>query len=265
MPSRMIPAVAERFARRDPTGGSRRVPPAAGVVLASGAGTRVGAEMNKVYLPLAGRTLVSWSLRAFARVPEIGVLVLVARPQDEELVDRLLDLEVDARVEVVHGGETRQESELRALRWLANRTGDAAPDTVLIHDAARPLVSPELIECVLREAGEYGGAIPALPADDLVSVDEAGTLTGQVPPSAVRAQTPQGFRAVPLLEIYERAAREGFVGTDTASVLERYSALERYSVPPVRWVRGEQRNFKITYPHDLVVAEQVLAAAEHRT
>lgn len=235
------------------------MPPAAGVVLASGAGTRVGAEMNKVYLPLAGRRLVSWSLGAFARVPEIGVVVLVARPQDGDLVDWVLDREVDAPVEVVYGGETRQESELRALRSLSSRIDDGSIDTVLIHDAARPLVSPALIAGVLHEAREHGGAIPALPADDLVAVDSHGSITEQGPEPIVRAQTPQGFRAGPLLEVYERAARADFVGTDTASFLECFSDM------PVRWVRGEHQNFKITYPHDLVVAEHVLAAADYQT
>ncbi|OLT47093.1 2-C-methyl-D-erythritol 4-phosphate cytidylyltransferase [Saccharomonospora sp. CUA-673] len=246
--------MAERKSRRPRAG---RVPPAAGVVLASGAGTRVGAEMNKVYLPLAGRRLVSWSLGAFARVPEIGVLVLVARPQDADLVEWVLEREVDAPVEVVYGGQSRQESELRALRSLSSRIEDGGIDTVLIHDAARPLVSPSLIAGVLHEAREHGGAIPALPSDDLVTVTSDGTGFAEherSPSSIVRAQTPQGFRAAPLLEVYERAARHDFVGTDTASFMECFSEL------PVRWVRGDQQNFKITYPHDLVVAEHVLAA-----
>ncbi|MEU6643840.1 IspD/TarI family cytidylyltransferase [Saccharomonospora sp. NPDC046836] len=250
--------MAERKARRGWR--ERRRPYAAGVVLASGAGSRVGAEINKVYLPLAGRRLVSWSLGAFARVPEIGVVVLVARPQDGELVNWVLDREVDgAEVEVVYGGETRQESELRALRHLASRIDDGVVDTVLLHDAARPLVSPALIAGVLHSAREHGGAIPGLPAEDIVEVGADGAMLTEQPPGAViRAQTPQGFRAAPLLAAYEQAAREEFLGTDTASCMERFSAL------PVHWVRGEQQNFKITYPHDLVIAEQVLAAAEYQ-
>ncbi|ASR34858.1 2-C-methyl-D-erythritol 4-phosphate cytidylyltransferase [Prauserella marina] len=237
----------------------RRRPYAAGVVLASGAGTRVGAAMNKVYLPLAGRRLVSWSLGAFARVREVGVLVLVARPQDSELVEWVLDREVDAKVEVVLGGETRQESELRALRHLASRIDRGTVDTILLHDAARPLVSPELIAGVLHSARAHGGAVPGLPADDIAEIgDEGAALTGVRPGMIIRAQTPQGFRAAPLLSAYERAAREEFLGTDTASCMERFAEL------PVRWVRGEQQNFKITYPHDLVIAEQVLAAAEYQ-
>src|SRR5205823_7985212 len=92
---------------------------------------------------------------------------------------------------------------------------------------------------------------------DILAVGADGESLGDRPPGTiVRAQTPQGFRAAPLLDAYERAAREGFEGTDTASVMERFSAL------PVHWVRGEQQNFKVTYPHDLVVAEQVLASAD---
>jgi 2-C-methyl-D-erythritol 4-phosphate cytidylyltransferase len=252
----MIPPVAQGW-RRD----AGTAPCAAGVVLASGAGTRVGAGLNKVYLPLAGRRLVSWSLGAFARAPGIGVIVLVARPQDGELVDWVLDREVTGTtVEVVYGGQTRQESELASLRQLAERIDRGVVDTVLLHDAARPLISPALIAGVLHSAREYGGAIPGLPADDIRPVGADGESLGDRPPGTmIRAQTPQGFRAGPLLEAYEQAAREGFDGTDTASVMERFSTL------PVHWVRGEQQNFKVTYPHDLVVAEQVLASTDYRT
>ncbi|WP_307849428.1 IspD/TarI family cytidylyltransferase [Qaidamihabitans albus] len=253
--------MVERRGRRRRRGPD--TPSAAGVVLASGAGTRVGAGMNKVYLPLAGRRLVSWSLAAFGRVPEIGVLVLVARPEDGELVEWVLDREVDgSAAEVVYGGDTRQESELRALRHLSGRIDRGEIDTVLLHDAARPLISTALISGVLHAARRHGGAIPGLPAEDIVTVgsgDGDGALAARPPGQLIRAQTPQGFRAAPLLAAYERAAQEEFLGTDTASCMERFSEL------PVRWVRGEQHNFKITYPHDLVVAEQVLAAAEYQT
>jgi 2-C-methyl-D-erythritol 4-phosphate cytidylyltransferase len=238
-----------------------RTPYAAGVVLAGGSGARMGAGMNKVYLPLAGRRLVSWSLAAFSRVPEIGALVLVARPDDSKLVDWVLDRELDgAPVEVVYGGDTRQGSELQALRHLANRVDDGTIDAILLHDAARPLVSPALIAGVLHAAREHGGAIPGLPADDIVTITGDGhVVSGSPLDAAIRAQTPQGFRAAPLIDAYEQAAREEFVGTDTASCMERYSQV------PVRWVHGDQHNFKITYPHDLTIAEQFLEASEYRT
>jgi len=222
---------------------------AAAVVLASGAGTRVGAKLNKVYLPLAGRRVVAWSLDAFARVPGIGVLVLVIRPQDAELAAEVLA--GHENVEIVPGGDTRQASELNALRHLAPRITGGRVDAVLLHDAARPLVHPELIGAVLARTREDGGAVPGLAADDVFGVD-AGHLVAQVP-GAIRVQTPQGFRAGPLLEAYEKAEREGFVGTDTSSCMERFSSL------PIRWVPGAPENLKITYPHDLVVAERLLA------
>ncbi|MGW4589453.1 IspD/TarI family cytidylyltransferase [Amycolatopsis thermoflava] len=239
-------------------GGMDRRAHAAAVVLASGSGTRVGADVNKVYLPLAGRRLVSWSLGAFARVPGIGVLVLVTRPQDHELVAWVLEREVDgAEVEVVHGGRSRQESELRALRHLAERIDSGAVDTVLLHDGARPLASPALIAGVLQAARRHGGAVPGLAADDIMAVADGG-LANLPRGTAIRAQTPQAFHARPLLDAYEEAARQRFEGTDTSSVMERFSGL------PIHWVAGEQENIKVTYAHDLVIAEQVLASANYR-
>ncbi|MEV6900240.1 IspD/TarI family cytidylyltransferase [Amycolatopsis sp. NPDC051372] len=224
---------------------------AAGVVLASGAGTRVGAALNKVYLPMAGRRVVEWSLAAFAAVPEVGVLVLVIREQDTELADEVLAAH-PGKVEVVTGGATRQGSELNALRHLAPRIESGAVDAVLIHDAARPLATPALIGDVLARTREFGGAVPGLAADDVVSMAADGSVAAPLP-GAIRVQTPQGFRAEPLLAAYEQAETEGFLGTDTASCMERFSAL------PVHWVPGGAENLKITYPHDLAVAERLLS------
>ncbi|MBB4685162.1 IspD/TarI family cytidylyltransferase [Amycolatopsis jiangsuensis] len=223
---------------------------AAGVVLASGAGTRVGATLNKAYLPVAGRRVVAWSLAAFGEVPEIGVLVLVIRPQDAELAREVLAAR-PGPVEIVPGGPTRQASELNALRHLAPRIEDGTVDAVLLHDAARPLVRPELIGSVLRQTREHGGAVPGVAADDVVSMAGPDTVAGPLP-GAIRVQTPQGFRARPLLAAYEQAEAEAFLGTDTASCMERFSTLR------VQWVPGGAENLKITYPHDLAVAERLL-------
>ena len=230
---------------------------AAGVVLASGSGSRMGAEVNKVYLPLAGRSLVSWSVAALAAVPDIEFLVLVARPSDAEHVANVLSAHSGPRLDVVAGGATRQESELMALRHLSERIGTGEIDVVLIHDAARPLVSPALVADVLRAAREYGGAIPGLARDDLVEVGDDGTgVAGPAPGRVVAVQTPQGFRAAPLLAAYEQAALDGFDGTDTASCIAEYTDIA------VRCIEGDERNLKITYPHDLPLAEGVLATAD---
>lgn len=241
--------------------GGRSAAGAAAVVLASGAGTRVGAATNKVYLPMAGRRIVSWSLDAFAGVPGVDVLVLVIRPVDADLAEESLR-DVGGisgggtAVEIVTGGATRQESELAALRLLSERIAEGRVDTVLLHDGARPLVGTRLIGDVLSAARRHGGAVPGLVADDLVAArsrkdDESVEAPGVG--TLVRAQTPQGFRAAPLLAAYEQAAAEGFVGTDTASCVERFSDLTTV------WVAGEETNIKVTFPHDLLIAERMLA------
>jgi 2-C-methyl-D-erythritol 4-phosphate cytidylyltransferase len=228
---------------------------AAAVVLAGGSGTRVGGESNKVYLPVAGRIMIGISLTTFAALPEIGPLVLVVRAEDRALADHVLDGEVDAAVEVVTGGSTRQESELAGLRQLAGRIHDGQIDTVLIHDGARPFAGPPLVREVLRVARECGGAVPGLPRDDLAAAGPDGSgLAGPAPEGLVAVQTPQGFSAAPLLAAYEQAARDGFAGTDTASCMQRFAP-----AVPIRWVAGEARNFKITYPDDLVLAQEVAA------
>ena len=229
---------------------------AAGVVLASGSGTRVGAEVNKVYLPLAGRRVVGWSLAALAQVADIGVLVLVIRPEDRSLADDVLaaDPLAGTPVEIVHGGATRQESELMALRRLGDRIGRGEIDAVLIHDAARPLVSSALVAAVLCAVRESGGAVPGLPRVDLVPVAHDIVTAGPLD-RAVTVQTPQGFPAGPLLHAYERAAADGFVGTDTAACMARYSDV------PTRCIAGDERNIKITYPYDIAIAERLLAEA----
>ncbi len=227
-------------------------PKAAALVLAGGGGTRVGAGRNKVYLPVAGRSVLAWSVDALAGAPGVGPVVLVVRAEDRVLAEQVLAHEVthDADVEIVLGGATRQASELAGLRALAGRIDEGEVDVVLVHDGARPLVTGALVARVLAAAREAGGAVPGLVRDDLAVTGEGDTLAGQPPRGLVAVQTPQGFRAVPLLTAYEKADRDGFGGTDTASCMARYAPdVAVHAVP------GEPGNVKITYGHDLPVAE----------
>jgi 2-C-methyl-D-erythritol 4-phosphate cytidylyltransferase len=237
-------------------------PAAAAIVLAGGSGTRLGAERNKVYLPLHGRPVLAWSLATFTGMPEVGAVVLVVREPDRPLAEQVLAEHPAGGVEVVVGGRTRQESELAGLRRLAVRIGGGEIDAVLVHDAARPLAGPELASSVLAAARATGGAVPGLWRDDLAAAASDGSgLAGSSPEGLVAVQTPQGFRAAPLLAAYEEAARCGFVGTDTASCMERFAP-----DVPIRWVPGDERNIKITYAHDLLVAEYAAPdRVSHRT
>jgi 2-C-methyl-D-erythritol 4-phosphate cytidylyltransferase len=231
-------------------------PAIAVVVLAGGSGLRVGRDRNKAYLPLGGRTAVGMSLQtmAGATTPGLRRFVLVVRSDDLDLAQRTLDEELPhppVPVELVVGGASRHASEERALRHLEPAIRDGELDLVLIHDAARPMCSPELVVTLVRTAAERGGAVPGLLADDLATVGADGVLLPLVG-RHVRIQTPQVFAAAPLLEAYHQAAEAGFEGTDTAACLERFSSLT------VVHVAGEEQNFKITYPHDLLIAGELL-------
>ena len=183
---------------------------------------RLGAEGNKVYLPLAGRPLLSWALAAFAAgARRSRRLVLVARPADHALAQRRRG-PVAARVEIVPGGATRHGSEWAALRHLAPAIRAGELDVVAIHDGARPLVAPELIEATVAAAREHGAAVPGVP---LTERGRRPTCTAVDGHSRCRVQTPQAFRADLLLDAYERAERDGFTGTDTAACVERYAGV----------------------------------------
>ena len=221
------------------------------VILAAGSGTRFGQTTNKVWLPLSGRRIISYSLANAAKNFKYGRIILVINPDDEELADATLKREVSGfKVEVVHGGATRHESEYNALAYLAPQIESGEIEVVLIHDGARPLASPALFVEIANAAHRHGGAIPTIAVDPR----ELDTVSND---TVVRAQTPQGFVALKLLEAYRRASADHFVGTDTAACMERYfPEIRKVSVP------ADVFNIKITYPQDLALAEHVLMLIE---
>jgi 2-C-methyl-D-erythritol 4-phosphate cytidylyltransferase len=231
----------------------RAEPNAVGVVLAAGTGTRVGANGNKAYLLLAGRSMVSWSVDAVARTPEIDRTVLVFRRGERELAERMLDAELGwATVELVEGAESRHGSELNVLRYLSADIESGDVDAVLIHDAARPLAGPELMRTALATAREFGGAVPALPAGDVVSAAADGRISPIGDTILMRVQTPQAFRAMPLLAAYRAAEEDGFDGTDTSSCIQRFTDVE------VHVFAGTTANLKVTFADDVRVAAHLL-------
>lgn len=232
-------------------------PYAVGVVLAAGLGTRVGADGNKAYLPLAGRSMVAWSLSSVTGVAEIARTVLVYRQGELDLARDTVTKELPgAAVELVAGGDTRHASEFNVLRYLADDIESGAVDAVLIHDAARPLATRDMFATALTLAREFGGAIPALPIGDVVRQGPGGAeSTGG---GLVRVQTPQAFRAKPLLQAYRAAAAESFEGTDTSSCIERYTDEQ------VRTFPGDAGNLKVTYAQDVAVAARLLSGASSR-
>jgi 2-C-methyl-D-erythritol 4-phosphate cytidylyltransferase len=220
------------------------------VVMAAGSATRMSLGVNKVLMPLAGRPLLSWSLITARRLPQVTRVVVVAAARDEHDVREILERELPTLdVQVVTGGSTRHASEWHALCSLAPEIGRGAFDVVVVHDAARPLAPAKLFADVIAAAARYGGAVPVRPQHALVTADGAQLPPGQ---DMVTVQTPQAFRAAPLLAAYEQADRSGFTGTDTASSFERYADF------PVRCVAAPADNIKVTVHADLRLAEALL-------
>jgi 2-C-methyl-D-erythritol 4-phosphate cytidylyltransferase len=230
-----------------------RRPRAAAVVLGAGSGSRVGSAHNKVFLPLAGRRVISWSFDVFAQVSCIERFLMVIREVDRQVAEQTVKRELDdIPVEIVVGGASRHESELAALRHLAPGIRSGEVDIVLVHDGARPLISPTLTGRLIDVAAEHGGVFPGLETDDIRYLHPDGALDVTRAPRMVRAQTPQVFQGPPLLAAYEQAAVDGFVGTDTAACFQQY----RHE--SLRYCPGDTRNIKITYPDDLRTAEELL-------
>jgi 2-C-methyl-D-erythritol 4-phosphate cytidylyltransferase len=224
-------------------------PRTAVVLLAAGSGTRVGAATNKVLLPLAGRPVLQWSLRTIAALPYVERLVVVHRAEDRDAVAQVVLAELDEGREatLVDGGATRHDSEWRGLRALQGVIESGGVDVVAIHDAARPLADAALFDRTVETAHASGAGIPVRNQAALLGRDSGGRV-----PGLVTVQTPQAFRAAPLLDAYRRAESDGFTGTDTAACVARYTDVR------IRAVDGPATNLKITFAEDVALVERLV-------
>jgi 2-C-methyl-D-erythritol 4-phosphate cytidylyltransferase len=196
----------------------------------------------------------------FARNRQVNkIIVALRKPEMQQFRARLEQERIAEKVELVEGGEHRQDSVANALASLK-----AAPDDiVLVHDAVRPFVDDEIIGNIVREAEKHGAVIAGLPATDTIKqvdrVAEGAIITSTIPRErVVQAQTPQGFRYELIKRAFDSATADGFTGTDEASLVERLGE-------SVWVVMGSARNIKITTPADMELAEYFLAQAQRRT
>lgn len=218
------------------------------VLLAAGSGRRVGAEQNKVLLPLGGLPVLVHTVLTALTLDEVIRIVVVVRPEDRDDVAAALAPHLGSHdIWLVDGGAERHDSESRAFDALRPDIDADEITVVAIHDAARPLASADLFRSVIAAADRYGAAVPAVGAGTLSNLD-GSPAEGDL----VAVQTPQAFRARDLLAAYAAAATDGFAGTDTAASLERYTDLAVRSVP------GERTNLKVTFPEDLALASELL-------
>ena len=223
---------------------------AAAIIVAGGEGARMQAGKNKIFIEIAGRSILERSLALFESTSEVSDIVLVARALEiatcEALKTRFRKLS-----RVVAGGDIRHRSEFAGIQALASDIDAGRIDTVLVHDAVRPFASRQLIERLLAGLEQSVGCIPGLPVTPTTVLAQDGWIAGY-PINLWAVQTPQVFQATWLLEAHNRAARQGFVGTDTASVVE-------WAGGDVRVIEGEPNNIKITSPNDLARAKAIAA------
>ena len=219
------------------------------VLVAAGSSSRFGGNVSKVLRPLAGKPVVVRALAPFLVAVKRLALVVVTREEDRAAVQRLLP-----RAKLVAGGATRAESVLHGIRALP-----ADVHTILVHDAARPLVSADVVRRVLQAARLHGAAAPVRRVHDSLhrieraTTDKPAFFAESVDRSAIVAtQTPQAAQADLLRGAYEQLGDGALTATDEVGLLRQVGV-------PVVAIRGDRRNLKITTTADLALAERLLA------
>ena len=225
------------------------------VIPCAGTGSRAGVDIPKQYAPLAGVPMVLHTLKAFAAVPGLGHAMLVVSPQDSLMAQLLTDHPQPAFTLTPRGGATRAQSVLGGLRSLQEQGVDPA-DWVLVHDAARCLITPRLIQALLAAcANDSVGGLLALPLPDTLKASVDGRVSATLKRSDKwLAQTPQMFRLGSLAQALEQPSED---------ITDEASAMEAKGFAPLL-IEGASFNFKVTYPQDWALAEAVLNDRKQR-
>ena len=218
------------------------------IMLAGGSGSRMDCKVNKTLLPLCGKTVIRRSVEAFSG--HTDEMVVVCHPGAmHELIREVESASVSCPVHFVTGGDSRQQSVQNGLLSFDYNKHDI----VLIHDAARCLVSSKTVSDVIRSVKEYGSGVPAIPVSSTYKICDERGYVSQTPDRALlfEVQTPQGFYAKDLLYVSLKASEDSFCGTDDAGLMEHYGY-------PVRIVPGEKSNLKLTTKDDISTAKLFL-------
>lgn len=214
------------------------------IIVAAGTGSRMGTDVPKQFLPLAGKPLIYHTVKAFLHsYADLQVVLVVHKNFIDKSRDLLAELNTQKRIDIVEGGTTRFQSVRNGLLMVLE------PSIVFVHDGVRCMVSKPLIERCYQLALEKGSAIPAVTATDSIRIASEGT-NHSVDRNTVRIiQTPQTFQSLILLEAFKLPELTTF--TDEASVVEA-------SGNQVYLVEGDYDNIKVTRPVDLVIAAQIM-------
>lgn len=219
------------------------------IIAAAGRGKRMGAPVNKVFLPLADQPVLLHSIAAFSACSQVDDLVIVVAAEEVEQVKSMMNqFPCRKPYQIVAGGSERQYSIANALKALSPNT-----DIVLVHDGARPLIASETIEAAISAAREHEAAIVAVPVKDTIKTVDANGFVIATPERKTlwSIQTPQAFAYRTLCKAYSYAEQSGVLATDDAALVEQIGVR-------VKIVQGSYTNFKITTPEDLSFATALL-------
>jgi 2-C-methyl-D-erythritol 4-phosphate cytidylyltransferase len=208
----------------------------------------MGSDRNKLLLLLLGQPVLAWTLRAAQQASAIEWIGIIGQPCDwPDFQQIVAALNLEDRVQLIPGGETRQASVYCGLQALPTTAHQ-----VLIHDGARCLVTPDLFNRCAEALQTCLGLIAAVPVKDTIKVVEAGVITQTPDRSRLwAAQTPQGFQVEQLRQCHEKGLQNGWEVTDDAALFEQCGLA-------VTLVPGEETNLKVTTPIDLAIAEFIL-------
>jgi 2-C-methyl-D-erythritol 4-phosphate cytidylyltransferase/2-C-methyl-D-erythritol 2,4-cyclodiphosphate synthase len=213
----------------------------AAIIAAGGRGERAAGDVPKQFRPLCGRPFLAWSVDALRAAGCDPIVVVVPSEHLETVADEL----GESDVVLTAGGDSRQAS-------VASGLDEVASSTVVIHDGARPLITPADVARVLEPLDRHDGAITAMPMDEtLKRADDDRVLETVDRAGLWRVQTPQAFRTSVLRSAHEKALSDGYEGTDDAALVERAGG-------SVVLVTGSRLNLKVTYPEDFALAEALL-------
>jgi len=209
----------------------------------------MGSEIPKPFIRVGGKSILEHTVARFLEFSEVKqIIVATSKSYIKEIENIVGHFVTDVHFDIVVGGKERQFSIYNALKHVGEEI-----DLVAVHDAVRPFVRVELIEECCRVAEQIGGAVLGVPAKDTIKKVDESLAIQETPNRSYlwQAQTPQVFQRQLLVDAYESAIKDKYVGTDDASLVERING-------KVKMVEGDRENLKITYPVDLKIAELII-------
>ena len=219
------------------------------IIVGAGTGNRMGLGYNKVLADLCGGPVIEWTVRNFIQSGLIDNLVLVINPNDQkEMKDIFSSFKDLIDLKIVYGGETRQDSVYNGIKALSDDV-----EIVLIHDAARPFITKDIIERSILHARKYGAGCAGIQAKDTIKIVDRNNTIVSTPErnSLWHAQTPQAFKKDIISDAYEKASKRGLTATDDAGIAEEAGY-------KVTMFEGSYKNIKLTSKEDLELGKYFL-------